>query len=294
MYEGRNARLFNPATAVITWMSNPAQPSFVWQLYHHDLEPNASLFAVKKAGEMIHVQLNERNGELQVINNRPQILKGATVHEAVYGLDGTLRYEHDFEVAGPASSAISVGEIDPVEGDWHWPKELNAPHFIKLTLKDAGGNQLSENFYWRGTAEQPDDLRQLDAMKPVLLHANAVKEEAGDRLRIAVTLRNPSKEIALMAHVQLRHAKASVQDAPRVLPVFYSDNYVSLVPGESRTVTVEAALADLKGEAPLITVDGWNVRVDAASSPVPVILNQNAQVDHWPVTGLPITPHTWK
>ena len=34
MYEGRNAKLFHFATGVITWMSNPAQPSFVWQLYH--------------------------------------------------------------------------------------------------------------------------------------------------------------------------------------------------------------------------------------------------------------------
>jgi hypothetical protein len=52
MYEGRNAQMFHPTTAVITWMSNPAQPSFVWQLYHYDLEANSSLFAVKKAGEM--------------------------------------------------------------------------------------------------------------------------------------------------------------------------------------------------------------------------------------------------
>ncbi len=33
MYEGRFAKLFSPVTGVITWMSNPAQPSFVWQLY---------------------------------------------------------------------------------------------------------------------------------------------------------------------------------------------------------------------------------------------------------------------
>ena len=50
MYEGRNAQLFHPTTGVLTWMSHPAQPSFVWQLYHYDLEPNAALFAVKKAG----------------------------------------------------------------------------------------------------------------------------------------------------------------------------------------------------------------------------------------------------
>ncbi|HEX7159017.1 MAG TPA: glycoside hydrolase family 2 TIM barrel-domain containing protein, partial [Edaphobacter sp.] len=39
MYEGRNAQMFKATTGVITWMSHPAQPSFVWQLYHYDLEP---------------------------------------------------------------------------------------------------------------------------------------------------------------------------------------------------------------------------------------------------------------
>ena len=39
MYEGRLAKLFNPCTGVLTWMSNPAQPSFVWQIYSYDLEP---------------------------------------------------------------------------------------------------------------------------------------------------------------------------------------------------------------------------------------------------------------
>ena len=37
MYEGRNAKLFHPYTGILTWMSHPAQPSFVWQLYHYDL-----------------------------------------------------------------------------------------------------------------------------------------------------------------------------------------------------------------------------------------------------------------
>ena len=294
MYEGRNARLFNPATAVITWMSSPAQPSFVWQLYHYDLEPNASLFAVKKAGEMVHIQLNESNGELQVINNRPEILKGALAHEAVYTIDGTLRYEHDFEVTGPASSAINLGQIDPVEGDWHWPKELTAPHFIKLTLKDASGKPLSDNFYWRGTRLEPESLQALDSLQTMTLQARATQQDEGDKVRVTVTLHNPGPQVALMAHVQLRHGASSSQNAARVLPVFYSDNYVSLVPGESRTIVIEAAQTDLKGEAALVTVDGWNVAVSAAGSQVPVIPNVNAQVNHWPVTGLPIVAHTWK
>ncbi len=71
-------------------MSNPAQPSFVWQLYHHDLEPNSALFAVKKAAEMVHVQLNESNGDVEVINNLPVAIDGARVHLAIYNLDGSV------------------------------------------------------------------------------------------------------------------------------------------------------------------------------------------------------------
>jgi Exo-beta-D-glucosaminidase Ig-fold domain len=89
----------------------------------------------------------------------------------------------------------------------------------------------------------------------------------------------------LMAHVQLRRKKSG----ERVLPVYYSDNYVSLAPNESRTITIEAATADLKGDAGLVLLDGWNVGVTASSAAgADVALNVEAQVDHWPVTGSPM------
>jgi len=45
--------------------------------------------------------------------------------------------------------------------------------------------------------------------------------------------------------------------------VFYSDNYVSLLPGERRTITIEAAAKDLGSDRPLVTLDGWNVSTAA-------------------------------
>lgn len=299
MYEGRNSRLFNPATAIITWMSNPAQPSFVWQLYHHDLEPNSALFAVKKAGEMVHVQLNEASGSLQVINNRPTILQGAVAHLAVYDLLGTLKFEKDFQVTGPASTAIDVGQVDPVGGhceewDAKCRETMGHARFLSLTLKEAGGTLLSQNFYWRGALVEPDNLQPLETMKVTTLQAIARRENVGEIVRVSVTLRNTTPQVALMAHLQLRHGKPGDAAAERVLPVYYSDNYVSLVPGETRTITIEAAAADLKGDEPLVMVDGWNVGVQSAGSQVPVVLNTNAQVDHWPVTNLPMVAHTWK
>jgi hypothetical protein len=277
MYEGRNAKLFHPTTGILTWMSNPAQPSFVWQLYHHDLEPNAALFAVKKAAEMIHVQLNESSGDVEVINNLNADLS-ARVHLAIYNLDGAVAYQRDFDVSAVASAATSVGAVD-------WPAGLSAVHFVKLELRDSTGKLMSENFYWRALPEHQDDLTALGSLPTVTMDTKVARRDVEGKSFLDVTLHNPGPQIALMTHVQLRRKR----DGERVLPVYYSDNYVSLVPNESRTITIEAATADLKEEDALILVDGWNVGVAASSAKgVVVEVNSGAQVDHYPVTGLPI------
>src|SRR5438105_5043022 len=135
-------------------MSNPAQPSFVWQLYHHDLEPNSALFAVKKAAEPVHIQLNEVNGDVEVVNNLTTPLQGKRAHLAIYNLDGSIAYQHDFDVSAAASADTSLGAVE-------WPANLSVVHFIKLELRDGDGKQVSENFYWRALPEHQDDLKAL-------------------------------------------------------------------------------------------------------------------------------------
>jgi beta-galactosidase/beta-glucuronidase len=278
MYEGRNAKLFHPTTGILTWMSNPAQPSFVWQLYHHDLEPNSALFAVKKAAEMVHVQLNESTSDVEVINNLAAPLANGRAHLAIYNLDGTVAYSRDYDVSAAASAATSLGVVE-------WPATLSAVHFVKLELRDADGKMVSENFYWRALPEHQDDLTALGTMATVMLEAKVVRRDVAGNSFFDVTLHNPGTQVALMTHLQLRRKR----DGERVLPVYYSDNYISLVPNETRTITIEAATADLKGGPALVLVDGWNVGVGGASAAgVEVAPNVDAQVDHWPVTGLPM------
>lgn len=281
MYEGRNAEMFHPTTAVITWMSNPAQPSFIWQIYHYDLEPMSSYFAVMHASEMVHIQFNEANGQVQVINNTPEPRAGLVVHVNVYSLDGTLAYTHDIPATAAAEATTDLGKIE-------FPANLSPVHFIDLSLADSqktGAPDLSRSFYWEAQASNPDDLTDLNKMPPVTLQAQSLeqKDENGRR-KVTITLRNPSPNVALMAHVQLRR-----KSGERVLPVFYSDNYVSLLPHASTTIEMRAALSDFAGEDPLITVDGWNVSVAPASlGNAFVAPNLDAQPDHWPTTGLPI------
>ena len=278
IYEGRFFQLFNPTTGIIIWMSNPAQPSFVWQIYSWDLEPFSSFFGVKKACEPVHIMFNQGGGKIpgaghvQVINNTATPLAGATALVEVYNMDGSQAHKQDLKVEAAATAVTDLGGLSPT-------KKLTTVHFIKLQLHDATGKLISENFYWNGKTY--GELQNLPVVK---LEASVKRRDAAGKCLLDVTVRNPSNNIALMTHLQLRRKSTG----ERVLPVYYSDNYVSLVPKDSKTITIEAATADLKDDKPLVVFDGWNIDVvPTTAGECDVELNKNAQVASWPETGLP-------
>jgi hypothetical protein len=277
MYEGRNAKLFNPATGVIDWMSNPAQPSFVYQLYHYDLEPNSSLFAVRSAAELVHVQFNEADGDLQVINNSPAAIDGAEANVSIYNIDGTLASQQTVPVTAEPEAALDLGPVQ-------FPSTVSTVHFIELQLLDSTGNLISHNFYWHALPSNPDDLTALNTLPTVPLQATVVRQDANGMSNITVTLLNETTNIALMAHVQLRLQTSG----ERVLPVYYDNNYVSLAPNESATINIQANLSDLQGDDALVVLDGWNTTVTPTTAVgVSIAPNLEAQPGSWPATGLP-------
>jgi len=252
MYESHLTKMFAPSTAVITWMSHPAQPCLVWQIYDYSLEPFASYFAVRKACEPVHVMMTQDNFHLMVVNNYAAALNGLTARVQIYNLDGVKKYDQTSPVSAAAAAATDLGAIT-------FPADVSPVHFVKLELRDSAGQLVSDNFYWHETKQ--DDFTALDSIADVTLDTKMARHDAGGKLLLDVTLTNSTPQVAVMAHWQLRNARTN----ERVLPVFYSDNYVSLLPGESKTVTIEAAANLLAADQPLVVVDGWNVSVKPAT-----------------------------
>lgn len=249
MYEGRQAKMFNPSNAVINWMSNPAQPSFTWQVYSYDLEPFGSFFGTQKACEPVHIQMNQDDWRVMVINNTARDLVGLTATVRVVNMDGSEKKQRSLPAVAKSSSANDLGPIE-------FPADVSDVHFVKLELRDSNNRIISHNFYWRGKAQQAD-FTAMDSMPTVGLNASASYRVEKGKCLVEVTLSNPTKQVALMAHAQLRREESN----QRVLPVYYSENYVSLLAGEQRTIRIEASVDDLKGEKPMVVVDGWNVVV---------------------------------
>ena len=282
MYEGRLSRMFNPAQGVLLWMTIPAQPSFVWQMIQYDLEPNATFFAIKNANEPIHIQYSETDGGvIQIVNHTQKPLSGLRAELAVYNLDGTVAFQKNF-------SAIKVGKTSVEKiADVKFPKETSKVHFIKLKLF-SGKSLVSENFYWHNCAANPadskrlnddnwlasaDDMKDLNNLPEVLLETKTNMRMVGNRVVLDMIIKNLTPNIALMAHLQLQGKKSK----KRILPAFYSDNYVSLVPNETKRIAIECRKEDLKGDSPVIKVDGWNVKVKES---LYVSQNKNADVNN--------------
>ena len=270
MYEARMSRLFHPTTAVITWMSNPAKPSLVWQIYDYSLEPFGSFFGVQKASEQVHIMMTQDDFKIVLVNHTPAPLNGLRYRVRILNLDGSVKHDETAAVpTAPASGALELRALPA-------PAGVSAVHFVKLELLDPNGKTVSDNFYWKETTQ--DDLTALDTIPDVELEGRIVRRAAGGNSLLDVTLSNPTRNIAVMAHVQLRNQHTN----QRVLPAYYSENYVSLLPGESRTITIEAASKDLGGARPLVVVDGWNVTAKATDFPnnggARIATNDNARV----------------
>jgi hypothetical protein len=252
MYEGHEAKMFKGSTAVLTWMSNPSQPSTTWQLYSYDLEPFSSLYGAKKGCEQVHVMMNQATFHLMVVNHTPKPLEGLTARVRVINLDGSIVSDKQVPVSAKPTCVTDFGAIE-------FPDSVAAVHFVKVELQDGRGRTASENFYWRG--KNATNLTALNDLPPAPIEGDIRRHDADGKCLLDVTLFNPSKVVALMTHIQLRKQNSNA----RVLPVFYDDNYVSLLPGESKTIKVEAATKDLGGENPLVVVDGWNPVVKSKS-----------------------------
>jgi len=76
-----------------------------------------------------------------------------------------------------------------------------------------------------------------------------------------VVIENTGKNVAFLTRLRLVTGNKYAE----ILPVFWSDNYVSLLPGEKREVNVQVRKSDLAGVRPVLLVDGFNVL--AASVP---------------------------
>jgi len=201
---------------------------------------------VKNACEPVHVQLDLSDYSVAVVNTTTTAQPGMTVTATAYSLDNKQLLQHE-EKKDVAANDVTAGfklDLLPVMG-------TNVV-LVKLQLKNAAGQMISDNLYWLAAAGPT--YRQLTRLPAEVLTTSATWTRSGDTGHITIQLRNEGTAAALSNKLTLVNAA----DGTRILPAYYSDNYVSLLPGETREVEIEYPASAAKGE-PQVKLRGWSL-----------------------------------
>jgi Exo-beta-D-glucosaminidase Ig-fold domain/Glycosyl hydrolases family 2/Concanavalin A-like lectin/glucanases superfamily/Glycosyl hydrolases family 2, sugar binding domain/Glycosyl hydrolases family 2, TIM barrel domain len=247
IFEGMNAHLWSPNSGRLLWMSQPAWPSTMWQILSHDYDTQSSFYGVEKACEPVHIQMDLSSYEVAVVNTTRAPMNGLSLDAGAYSLANKLLTHHEETKDAPADEVTNAFTLDlaPLLAS-------NDVVLVKLILRSSDGRLVSQNLYWLAAASA--NYRALDRLAPAQLSAGATSSTSGDTTTVRVQLKNVGSDVALEAKLTLLNAV----DASRILPAYYSDNYVSLLPGESREIDIEYPRSAAKG-APELGIRGWNV-----------------------------------
>jgi len=257
------------STGVIQWMLNNGWPSLIWHLYDYYLVPAGGYFGTKKAMEPVHVQYSYDDNSVTVVNSMYMALEGRKVSAKIYNIDATEKASREAAVDLAADSSTKAFDLPKVEG-------LSKTYFLRLQLQAPGGELVSDNFYWLSTkadtldwAKRQDtvytpqaefaDLTGLNSLPQVSLRTSS---DLGNG-EAHVTLMNPGNAIAFMVHVRVTRGKGGED----ITPIFWDDNYFSLLPGERRTVTAKFRRPSQGGPQPFLVVEGWNVAPATPGAP---------------------------
>jgi exo-1,4-beta-D-glucosaminidase len=256
MFEAYSANKYQ-STGVIQWMLNNAWPSFIWHLYDYYLVPGGGYFGTRKANEPLHVQYRYDDSNIVVVNSTLKSYQGLTVQARVLAVNGRELFSK--------RATLDIGP-DGVVSTFALPQQT-ATSFLQLELSNVQGELLSHNFYaipakvaqldWAKStyfytpAMRYADMRDLSQLPMIKVAASARRAtQIGD---VVVTLRNDSKSVAFC--LEIRATRAGTNED--IAPAFWSDNYVSLLPGEVRALTLhvpQSSAANLE-----FRTQGWNI-----------------------------------
>ncbi|MDX1500722.1 MAG: glycoside hydrolase family 2 TIM barrel-domain containing protein [Thermoanaerobaculia bacterium] len=270
-YEGMRAMfeafsIRRPATTgIIQWMLNSAWPEMYWQLYDHYLVPNGAFYGARDASRPVNIAFDYENRGVIVVNDTLAPLAGVTARVRVFDLDSQVLFDESSGLDVPAGALRRLLTVPPVSPD-------GKSYFVDARIAAGDGSLVASSLYWLSTEDDVSDwdnsewfytptasyadLTGLARMPTVELDVeHRFEESAAGGRTLLVSLENPSDKLAFFIELRVVGAESGQLAAP----ILWSDNYISLLPGERRQARAELPAHALAGEAPVFHYSGLNV-----------------------------------
>ena len=258
---------------MVHWMMNNPWPSFFGHLFDDFMKQGGGYFGAKKGLRPINVVWDyyasgdRSTAKLYVANQTSKARNGLIVSLEFFDLEGRRKYfkeVKDFSI-GPntSASAMTVGRV----------AGLPSTYLLRAMLRNADSNTvLAENVYWGSTADDDlgeakndeqfktslvrwADMSALNAMPRTDVAVSSSFSQRNGEGVVKITLKNSSSHVAFFLRAEVTEGI----DGEEVLPITYDDNYISVFPQESRTITATFRTSELAGRKPALRLEGYNV-----------------------------------
>ena len=235
------------STGVIQWMLNSAWPEMYWQLYDYYMLPNGAYYGTKKACEPLNIVYNYGDNSIYLTNELLQNQEELTATVKVLDINSKEVYSKSFKTQVERNTSSNILTLPDAKNNTN-------VYFVYLKLEDSKGNEVTNQLYWLSTTEEQYDwettnwfitnntkyanytpLRNLGKADV----SSVVKYTDKEGSTIAsVTLTNNSDKLAFFIEMNINDGSQSI------LPVQWSDNYVSLLPNTSKIFTAKIVKTD--------------------------------------------------
>ncbi|NUP51334.1 MAG: beta-mannosidase [Catenulispora sp.] len=276
-----------PSTGTIYWQMNKGWPTLLWSLYNNDYDQAGAYFGAQQADKPLHAIYQLDNGTVTVDNLSGTTQAGVTVESKVYNTGGTLLDDRTSSTLSLTSQQVVNGVLKPTT-----PTASGTVYFVELLVRQ-NGTVVNRNVYWLPTTADSvnwnktignpqasmssyANLKALQALPTdTSVAVSAVTSNAagpaGSDKQVAVTItNNSSTTVGFFLRADLRRGTASGTELSgdnELRTSIWGDDDVTLMPGESQTITASYSSADLQGATPVVSVSGWNMpKIDVVAS----------------------------
>ena len=277
--EGYSRNKHQGATGFVQWMLNNAYPSHIWHLYDYYLTAGGGYYAARKAlHAQLHLILTYTNGHVWIVNSQLSSVDAhaanITLHAQVISLSGALLWAAQTSTIGDigADASLHVADLDVPLASLNAKVGMNTTYLVRLFYtRGSSASMIDVNDYWlssqmdvmdweasnwyRTPASAYANFHGLRSLQPLtkskLLTFVWTYDAQEQHVLITLSLSPAATTIAFFCHVELlRHSVA-------LRPVHLSDNYITLVPGEGRTL-VASSISPATAAGLNVTVTCWN------------------------------------
>ncbi len=248
IFEAVGSKL-DKTVGVLLWKINAAWPSVIWQLYDWYLNPNAGYYFTKRAVEPVHVQFNPTDSTIAIVNRTFQDKDSLSLKIHFYD----SRMKQQFQAATVVNApAHQVSNVQSLVSNLHSQHGLT---FISLKLQNNASDSaiVSRNLYWLAPGSNFKGLQALPKIKLKVMKTDYSKEKK----RYTFHFKNPLDKLGFFIHLKVKDKKGE-----EILPSYWSDNYFSILPHETRAITVSFRDAPRRERPYQLVLQGRNIETE--------------------------------